>query len=83
MLIQSQPTESFPGSGPVQSSRMGGTGSVVANNGIHGASVAPMDLVTYSNLVNGSIFSIPKSWSPEKENDMLVTVYSFVKTFVG
>jgi len=70
MLIQSQPTESFPSSVP----RVGTQPAAAA---------VPMDLVTYSNLVNGSIFSLPKSWSPEKENDMLVTVYSFVKTFVG
>lgn len=39
------------------------------------------DIMTYSQYVNGSIFSIPKSWSQKSTDDMLMTVYSFVKTF--
>ena len=35
-----------------------------------------MDLVTFTN-----VGSIPTSWS--NQEDMMVTVYSFVKTFVG
>merc|ERR1740129_282396 len=42
-----------------------------------------MDIMTYSQLVNGSIFSIPKSWSQKNTDDMLVTVYSFIKTYIG
>ena len=44
----------------------------------HQAALAgqPMDLVTFTN-----VGSIPTSWS--NQEDMMVTVYSFVKTFVG
>lgn len=45
-----------------------------------------MDIVTYSDYVNGSIFSVPKDLSVEANdcNDsMLLTVYSFIKTFVS
>jgi len=42
-----------------------------------------MDIMTYSQYVNGSIFSIPKSWSQKNTDDMLVTVYSFIKTYIG
>jgi len=74
MLIESQPApQSFNGPLVPQT-------RVVYNNRRNGE---PIDLVTYSELVNGSIFSIPKSWSQENTDDMLVTVYSFVKSFVG
>jgi len=39
------------------------------------------DIMTYSQYVNGSIFSIPKCWSQKSTDDLLMTVYSFVKTF--
>ena len=39
------------------------------------------DILTYSQYVNGSIFSIPQSWSQKSTDEMLMTVYSFVKTF--
>jgi hypothetical protein len=42
-----------------------------------------MDIMTYSSYVNGSIFSIPKCWSEESTDQVLLTVYSFIKTFVG
>lgn len=46
---------------------------------------AAMDIVTYSDYVNGSIFSVPKDLSVQANaNDsMLLTVYSFIKTFVS
>ena len=44
---------------------------------------ANIDIMTYSHYVNGSIFSIPKSWSQKSTDDMLVAVYSFVKTYIG
>jgi len=88
MLIQSQPTQSFASPLSPQSRldmhTAAGMGS--RSNGMTAGSQRvdeTMDLVTYSNLVNGSIFSLPKSWSQEHTDDMLVTVYSFVKTFVG
>jgi len=42
-----------------------------------------MDIMTYSQYVNGSIFSLPKSWSQKNTDDMMVTVYSFIKTYIG
>ena len=45
-----------------------------------------MDIMTYSQLINGSILSIPKSWSQmsqQSTDDMLVAVYSFIKTYIG
>lgn len=42
-----------------------------------------IDIMTYSNYVNGSIFSLPKSWNQKNTDDMLVTVYRFIKAFVG
>lgn len=41
------------------------------------------DVMTYSQYVNGSIFSIPKQWSQKSTDDLLVTVYSFIKTYLG
>ena len=71
MLIQTQPAQSYS------------THLVPQPHLVRPANGQPVDIVTYSNLVNGSIFSIPKSWSKENQEDMLVTVYSFIKTFVG
>jgi len=42
-----------------------------------------VDILTYSQYVNGSIFSIPKCWSQKSTDDMLVTVYSFIKTYIS
>jgi len=41
------------------------------------------DIMTYSQYVNGSIFTIPKQWSQQSTDDLLVTVYSFIKTYLG
>ena len=40
--------------------------------------------VTYSQYVNGSIFSVPKSWTnePALGDSLVVSVYSFVKAFL-
>jgi len=43
----------------------------------------PNDIMTYSQYVNGNIFSIPKQWSQQSTDDLLVTVYSFIKTYLG
>jgi hypothetical protein len=56
------------------------------NNGGSGSTGRPhqaVDIMTYSSYVNGSIFSIPKCWSEENTDQVLLTVYSFIKTFVG
>jgi len=42
-----------------------------------------LGIVTYSDYVNGAICSIPKSWQDEPNDNMLLTVYSFIKTFVS
>ena len=40
--------------------------------------------VTYSPYVNGSIFSVPKSWSvTDNGENLVVSVYAFVKSFLG
>ena len=45
------------------------------------------DLVTYSHYVNGSILSVPKcqSWPTKGANgdELVVSVYGFVKSFLG
>lgn len=41
------------------------------------------DILTYSQYVNGSVFTIPKIWSQQNTDDLLVAVYSFVKTYIG
>ena len=43
----------------------------------------PDDIITYSQYVNGSVFTIPKIWSQQNTDDLLVAVYSFVKTYIG
>ena len=77
MLIQTQPTQSYSTHMVPASHHLVRQTNNNNNNG------TAVDMVTYSNLVNGSIFSIPKSWSKESQEDMLLTVYSFIKTFVG
>merc|ERR1719402_111323 len=42
-----------------------------------------LDIVTYSDYVNGSIFSVPKDMALQANDNMLLTVYSFIKTFVS
>ena len=39
----------------------------------------PNDIMTY---VNSSIFTIPQVWSQQSTDDLLVAVYSFVKTYI-
>jgi len=43
----------------------------------------PNDIMTYSQYMNGSIFTIPKIWSQQSNDDLLVAVYNFVKTYIG
>lgn len=43
---------------------------------------AAPDRVTYSRYVNGSIFSVPKSWTSQKSDDFLVSLYNFFKSFL-
>ena len=48
------------------------------------ASLKSHDDVTYSSFVNGSILSVPKSWQPGEGGDnLVVSVYTFVKGFLG
>ena len=82
MLIQSQPTQSFA----VSTVESQGFPMMQPNNApmVHG----PRDIVTYSTVVNGSILTVPKTWCGDippgaVNDDMLVNVYRFVKSFVG
>ena len=67
MLIQSQPTQTY---------------ARVSQNQVS-YKQHNMDIKTYSSIVNGSLLSLTKSWNQENADDMLVTVYSFIRTFVG
>lgn len=40
------------------------------------------DIMAYSQYVNGSVFTIPQVWSQQSTDDLLVAVYSFVKTYI-
>ncbi len=62
--------------------------AAIGNTGGYYSPAAPIEhrnIVTCSSTgtMNGSILSIPKSWSQETTEDMLVNVYRFVKSFVG
>jgi len=92
MLIQSQPTQSFAVStieSQGHTNLQGGPylGGSSQGNNYHNGGLAlgldPRDICTYSTTMNGSILSIPRSWSKEPNEDMLVNVYRFVKSFVG
>ncbi len=92
------PCSSLPGGGGVGGHAMIGGGGGVGdfsfnnnnnNNNSGGGSYnnnnnsRHHEIMTYSSYVNGSIFSIPKCWSEENTDQVLLTVYSFIKTFVG
>ena len=55
---------------------------MVPNIGVQNYPHAP-DHVTYSQYHNGSIFSVPKSWPTDRKEDLVITVYSLVKTLLG
>ena len=43
----------------------------------------PSEVMTYSRqYVNGSIFTSPQVWSQISNDDLLVAVYSYVKTYI-
>ena len=48
-----------------------------------GAHLARQDVMTYSQYVHGSIFSVPKSWQLDHGENLVVSVYTFLKTFLG
>lgn len=48
-----------------------------------GAHLARQDVMTYSQYVHGSIFSVPKSWQLDRGENLVVSVYTFLKTFLG
>jgi len=44
----------------------------------------PSEVMTYSRqYVNGSIFTSPQVWSQISNDDLLVAVYSYVKTYIS
>ena len=79
MLIQSQ---SFPSnmvqSVPLRPHLSGHDLNHRSNQHLNLRSGRDLDLSSCS-----TVLSLPKSWSPENQEDMLVTVYSFIRTFVG
>jgi hypothetical protein len=99
MLIQAKamtyPCSSLSGGGGVGGHAMigggGGDFSFNNNNNINSGGGSynnnnnsrHHEIMTYSSYVNGSIFTIPKCWSEENTDQVLLTVYSFIKTFVG
>ena len=42
----------------------------------------PSNIMTYSQYVNGSIFTIPQVVSQQSTDDLLLAVYSYVKTYI-
>ena len=48
-----------------------------------GAHLSRQDVMTYSQYVHGSIFSVPKSWQLDHGENLVVSVYTFLKTFLG
>ena len=48
-----------------------------------GAHLSRQDVMTYSQYVNGSIFSVPKSWQVDHGENLVLSVYTFLKTFIG
>ena len=42
----------------------------------------PNNIMTYSQYVNSSNLTIPQVWSQQSNDDFLVAVYSYVKTYI-
>jgi hypothetical protein len=51
--------------------------------GAAGAHLSRQDVMTYSQYVHGSIFSVPKSWQVDHGENLVLSVYTFLKTFLG
>jgi hypothetical protein len=51
--------------------------------GVGAAHLSRQDVMTYSQYVHGSIFSVPKSWQLDHGESLVVSVYAFLKTFLG
>ena len=83
MLVDANSVEHFPLPAPQHHNESQSPGEIhhLPEMGRGAAEGQSSDIMTYSQYVNGSIFSIPKSWSQKSTDDMLMTVYSFVKTF--
>ena len=83
MLVDANSVEHFPLPAPQHHNEGQSPGEIhhLPEMGRSAAEGQSSDIMTYSQYVNGSIFSIPKSWSQKSTDDMLMTVYSFVKTF--
>ena len=84
MLVDANPIEHFPLPAPQHHNQPQVPGEVIHHLPEAGRSAGEgqsSDILTYSQYVNGSIFSIPKGWSQQSTDELLMTVYSFVKTF--
>ena len=85
MLVDANPIEHFPLPAPQHHNQPPQVpGEIIHHLPEAGHSAGEgqsSDILTYSQYVNGSIFSIPKGWSQKSTDELLMTVYSFVKTF--
>jgi hypothetical protein len=81
MLVDAGPVEHFPHPVPQLFPEQAASPPAGAEMGRPVQEGQTSDIMTYTQYVNGSIFSIPKSWSQKSTDEMLMTVYSFVKTF--
>lgn len=84
MLVDANPIEHFPLPAPQHHNQPQVPGEInhhLLEAGRSAGEGQSSDILTYSQYVNGSIFSIPKGWSQKSTDELLMTVYSFVKTF--
>ncbi len=47
------------------------------------ARMSSQDVMTYGHYMRGSIFSVPKLWQVDNGESLVVSVYSYLKTFLG
>jgi len=47
-----------------------------------GARLTNQDVMTYGHFMRGSIFSVPKLWQVDNGESLVVSVYSYLKTFL-
>ena len=79
MLVEAGSQDIYHHQGQLYSHRTEEAPQVVASE----ITERPSEIMTYTQYKNGSIFTIPKIWSQQNTDDLLVAVYSFVKTYIG
>jgi hypothetical protein len=55
---------------------------MIINSNDNGARMDSQDVMTYSHYMRGSILSVPKLWQIDNGETLVVSVYSFLKTFL-